>query len=132
MYRTVSNETMLDELANGEVGLLNKCVNADVLDAGMQKVADSEGALSVMNYPRSGFSFISFCTEDGPVASQNVRQAIAWCLDKDAMVEDYVRNYGMRVEGYYGIGQWMVELINGTIEAPITDAGVWLSISSSS
>lgn len=123
IFRTVTNDTMMEELANGDVDLLNKVVMADTIDSGMQLVSEGEGAYSMINYPRSGHSFISFCCEDGPVSSQNVRQAIAWCLDKDTMVADYVRNYGMRVEGYYGLGQWMVELINGTIEAPITDAG---------
>lgn len=123
VYRTVSNETMIEELKNGEVDLLNKCVNADALDAGMQLISESEGAYSVANYPRSGHSFISFSCEDGPVSSQSVRQAIAWCLDKDTVVSDYVRNYGMRVDGYYGIGQWMVGLLNGTIAAPIEELG---------
>ena len=50
--------------------------------------------------------------------SQAVRQAIASCLDKDALVTDYVGNYGMRTDGYYGLGQWMAQIVNGTMAAP--------------
>jgi len=30
-----------------------------------------------------------------------------------------VRNYGLKVDGYYGIGQWMYELVVGSMPAPI-------------
>lgn len=117
IYRTVSNETMMDELASGEVNLLNKCVNADAIDAGMQLTAD--GQYGVANYPRSGYSFVSFCCEQTAMSSQSVRQAIAHCMDKSTLVTDYVRNYGVAVDGYYGIGQWIYQLVSGTLAAPV-------------
>ena len=52
------------------------------------------------------------------MSSAAVRQAIASCLDKDALVTDYVGAYGLRADGYYGIGQWMVQLLNGTTIIP--------------
>ena len=30
-----------------------------------------------------------------------------------------MRNYGLRVDGYYGIGQWMYRLVEGTAEPPV-------------
>ena len=114
--KTVSNETMMEALSNGEVGLLNKCVNAAALDAGLALVAQGEAGVS--NYARSGYSFISYCCEQETVQSAAVRQAIAHCFDKDAFVSEYVRNYGMRVDGYYGIGQWMYQMVAGSLNAP--------------
>lgn len=52
---------MVDLLASGEVDLLHKCVSADVIAAGMELTANAP--VNVANYPRSGFSFISFCCE---------------------------------------------------------------------
>lgn len=121
IFRTVSNATMMQELESGEVDLLHKVTMADTLDAGMQLVNESEGAYSVANYPRSGFSFISFSCERAATQSQKVRQAIAYCFDKDHFVSDYVRNYGISVDGYYGIGQWMYELAVGSMPAPLED-----------
>ena len=111
VYKVVANDTMMDELANGNVDLLHKCVAADTIDAGL---ALGEDYTSV-SYPRSGFSFVSFNCEREIVASAAVRQAIAMCMDKDALVAEYVGAYGARVDGYYGLGQWMVQAINGTL-----------------
>lgn len=117
IFKHVSNETMIAQLQSGEIGLLNKCVNADSLDAGMKLV--SEGSASVNNYARTGLSFINFSCERPTVQSAKVRQAIAHCFDKDAFLAQYVRNYGLRVDGYYGIGQWMYRLVEGSVEPPV-------------
>lgn len=73
------------------------------------------------NYTRSGFSFMSFSCERAAVSSQAVRQAIAYCFDQDAAVADYVGNYGLAVHGYYGLGQWMFQLVNGTVAPPVEE-----------
>ena len=120
IFRVVSNETMLEELAAGEVGLLNKCVSADILQEGTRLALSTE-SLSFSNYTRNGMSFISFCCDNAPVDSVAVRQAIAMCLDKDGLVSDTVSTYGLRVDGYYGLGQWMYQLANGTQTYPVED-----------
>ena len=117
VYRTVSSDTMIAELESGEVDLLNKCVQADVIDAGLALTEDA--AYSASDYARSGYSFISFNCEQTAVSSQAVRQAIAYCLDKDALVSGYVGDYGAAVDGYYGLGQWIYQLVSGEIEAPV-------------
>lgn len=117
-FRHTTNETALDELRDGTLGLFNKVVNAETADNGRALVAEGPD-FSVTNYARSGFSFVSFCTERPTISSQAVRQAIAHCLDADAFVSDYVRNYGLRVYGYYGLGQWMFQLVAGTLTPPV-------------
>ena len=117
VYKLASNADMISQLESGEFGLLNKCVNAEALDAGMKLVAD--GGVAVSNYARTGFSFISFSCERPATQSASVRQAIAECYDKDGFISEYVRNYGLRVDGYYGIGQWMYRLVEGSTEPPV-------------
>jgi ABC-type transport system substrate-binding protein len=119
VYRTVTNDAMMDLLKSGAVDLLNKCVAADALDAGMQLAGDA--AFDMASYPRSGFSFISYCCEREAMSSQAVRQAIAHCLNKDALCADYVGRYGERVDGYYGIGQWMVQAVQSMDSLTIYD-----------
>ncbi len=125
VFKHVDNESMIAQLESGEIGLLNKCVNADALDAGMRLV--TTGAASVSNYARSGFSFISYNCERPAIQSLAVRQAIAHCFDKGSFITQYVRNYGLSVDGYYGIGQWMYQLVAGSlepaVEVPAEDAG---------
>lgn len=79
--------------------------------------------LNSSNYMRSGMAMLSFNCEKGPVQFEKVRQAIALCLDRDAFIEGYVGGYGTEVNGYYGIGQWMTQLVNGSITPPAEDPG---------
>ena len=123
--KVVQNETMIDAFAQGDYGLLNKCLSAEVLQEGTRLITSGD-RFEMTNYPRNGMSFISFCCERESVNSVAVRQAIAMCLDKDGLVNDTVANYGLRVDGYYGMGQWMYQLVDGThafpMEAPAADA----------
>ncbi len=115
----VTNENMAEQLASGAVGLVNKATQAETLDACMALARN--GVISVSNYARSGQSFISYSCELPATASLAVRQAIAHCLDKDVFIQQYVRNYGLRVDGYYGIGQWMYQWTAGTVTAPVEE-----------
>ena len=117
-FTQAENETMIEELAKGNFGLLNKGVEAKALQKGM-KLVSSGKTFGVSNYTRNGLSLISFCLEKETVADPAVRKAIALAFDKDAFVRDYVGNFGLRVDGYYGMGQWMVQLVNGTLAYPL-------------
>ena len=118
-YTAVENDSMMDQLAAGQVDLLDKVVRADNVQRGMEMFA--AGGYSTANYPRLGLSYISFACERPAMASQAVRQAIAWCVDRDAVTAEYTGNYGMRVDGYYGVGQWMYGVLNGTIVPPLEE-----------
>ncbi|MBQ4159162.1 MAG: hypothetical protein IJD86_13630, partial [Clostridia bacterium] len=91
------------------------------LDKGLDLVADENFAVS--NYPREGFGFISFNCETPIVSEAAVRQAVAYCFDKNEFVTDYLRNYGVRTDGYYGIGQWIYQMVEGVIDPPIAVPG---------
>ena len=51
-----------------------------------------------------------------------VRQAIAWCMDRKQMTQDYCSGNGLVVNGYYGIEQWEYLLITGLLEYPLVYA----------
>ena len=112
---------MIGELTGKNFGLLNKVTNTDTLMEGMRSINGSD-EYAMENYPRSGMSFVSFCCERNTVSSAAVRRAIAMCMDKDRLVSDYVGNFGLRVDGYYGMGQWMYQIINGSLPYPIAEA----------
>ena len=118
-FKTVSNETMMDQLASGELDLINKVVKADSIMNGIDLVG--QDLARMQSYARVGLSMMSFNCEKSTVKSMAVRQAIAYCLDKDGLVSSYVGNFGLRVDGYYGIGQWMYQVLNGTMEPPMEE-----------
>ena len=116
-YTLADNETMMGKLESGEFDLLNKVLKADSITKGLILVGG--GKTSMSNYPRTGLSYISFACEKPAVASTAVRQAIAYCMDREAIIREYSGNYGTRVDGYYGVGQWMYGIVTGTIAPPV-------------
>lgn len=113
----VTNENMISLLETGAVDLVNKVVVADSIAAGMELV--DTGEYSMSNYSRTGFSFVGFNCERDTVASVEVRKAITLCMDRDALINKAVRNFGVAVDGYYGIGQWIFQLVDGRISPPV-------------
>ena len=118
VFRSVDNDSMMTQLLAGDVDLINKAANAQALTEGMALIRDND-AFTMTNYTRSGLSFISFCTEKKTVSSAAVRQAVSYCLDKDVLVAAVVNNFGLRVDGWYGMGQWMYQIITGASPYPV-------------
>ena len=116
-YTIADNSDMMEKLQSGEFDLLNKVTAVSSITAGVSRIAS--GDVRMANYPRTGLAFTVFCAERPTVSSQNVRQAIAYCMDRDAIVMDYTGNYGLRVDGFFGVGQWMYGVVNGTIAPPV-------------
>lgn len=115
VFTLADNETMVDKLAAGEFDLLNKVTYKDCIDAGV--ALSTNGSHGLQTYPRTGQSYVAFCCERPAVQSKAVRQAIAHCMDKDRLIEGYAGRYGVRVDGYYGLGQWMYLIATGMQEA---------------
>ena len=108
---------MMEELQTGKLGLLNKVTDTQAIQQGIGAVGS--GAAGFINYPRLGLSYISFCCEKPALASTPVRQALAWCMDRDQLTRDYCQNFGMVVNGYYGIEQWEYLLVSGAMAYPV-------------
>ena len=122
IFKEANPDTMIEELMAGKYGLLTRTGVADEIQAGMQAIAE-DPRYGVTNYPRSGMSFIAFDPENPIFDSADLRKAIAYGIDKDAMTGDAVSNYGLRVDGYYGLGQWMYQLLSGTTAFPVAEPG---------
>ena len=114
VFRVANADTMVDELMRGEYGLLNKVSRADVIRDGAARAAGS-AEYTQSTYPRQGLSFITFNGTRPATADAAVRKAVALCLDKDTLTRDYVGEYGIKVDGYYGLGQWMYQIASGTL-----------------
>ncbi len=113
-------ETMIQDLGDGTLGLLNKVARADLLLEGMELTRRKSKQYTMSNYLRSGLSVIRFNENSPRVQEPAVRKAAAYCLDREAFVREYLGDYGMTVDGYYGIGQWMYRMTsgNGTYTPP--------------
>ena len=149
-FTLADNEDMVEKLAKGEFDALNKVTKATTINDALKLMSSrsflkteekedgileteyvSPNGYSMINYPRIGLSYIAFCCEQETVSSKAVRQAIAWCMDRDLLTRDYTGGYGLRVDGYYGLGQWMFGIVEGTLAYPVeqpedeNNAGAW-------
>lgn len=112
-FSYVKADRLINKLAAGELDLVVRCARNDQIQSGI--ALTSTGDFSYYAYSRNGLAYISFCAEKGATADVHVRQALAMCMDKAALQERYLGNYGLAIDGYYGIGQWMYLASNGTI-----------------
>lgn len=114
VIKTVSSDTMMNELESGSVDLLYGCSGGDTINAGLDLV--EEGKAADTTYMRNGYGQLQFDCSVFPTDSQNVRQAIAYCLDRNEFARQYTGGYGSVVHSFYGLAQWeyqdSVEWIN--------------------
>ena len=123
------NDTMIQKLADGELHLVNKVTYGPTIQQGMMGEAAREAGIKFQNYPRIGLSFLTFTYDWPTVHDKEVRQAIAWCMDRDLLTNEYCgysieetggqQSFGTRVDGYFGIEQWEYLLVTGQLDYPV-------------
>ncbi len=127
-FTVADNDTMIQKLADGELDLVNKITYGPTILEGMSRAG--EAGLSFSNYPRIGLSFLTFTYDWPTVHEKEVRQAIAWCMDRDLLTGEYcgvknpetgeiAQNFGLRVDGYFGIEQWEYLLVTRQVGWPV-------------
>ena len=128
------NDTMAEDLENGTLHLVNKAVYGPVIKeiTGMgsagneteeekaeEEEREDKEEILFQNYPRIGLAFLTFTYDWPTVHDKEVRQAIAWCMDRDRLTKDYCEGFGLVVNGYYGIEQWEYMICEGRLEFPV-------------
>ena len=114
-FTVADNDTIIEKIEAEEVHLVNKVTYRDTVAKGMAS------SLQRQFYPRIGLSFLTFTYEWPTVHDMEVRQAIAWCMDRQDLTNRYcATGMGMVMNGYFGLEQWEYLLLQGTIGYPIS------------
>lgn len=103
LVKRINEKLDVDYVISGDIDITTGVVEG----AKIQKAKANENAVSMVSYPRSGYGFLSFHTDFGPVAEKEVRHAVAYSIDRDKFVLDILEGYGKLVNGEYGLSQWM-------------------------
>jgi peptide/nickel transport system substrate-binding protein len=103
VVKLVSSDTMMNELESGSVDLLFESSGADTINAGLDLV--DEGKINYSTFFRNGYGKLQFDCSLFPTDSQNVRQAIAYCLDRNEFARQYSGGYAAVVHAAYGLAQ---------------------------
>ena len=132
-FVVADNDTMIQKLADGELHLVNKVTYGPTILQGMGMKMDEDpvakaakdAGIRFQNYPRIGLSFLTFTYDWPTVHDKEVRQAIAWCMDRDLLTAKYCgdtdtgMSFGTRVDGYFGIEQWEYLLVTRQLDYPV-------------
>ncbi len=121
---SIGADEQVPALADGTITVLNKASSLQTIEDGIA-ATNEDPMLTSTNYLRSGLGFIGFNAERQPMDDLSVRQAIAYLTDRQGMIAEAVGTYGLRTDGFYGLGQWMYQVLNGTmspIEPPTENA----------
>ena len=112
-FVVADNDTMIEQLEKGELHLVNKVTYGETVKEGLEK------GIKFQNYPRIGLSFLTFTYDWPTVHDMEVRQAIAWCMDRDLLGYKYCNGQSFRMDGYYGWEQWEYQLLMGYLDYPV-------------
>lgn len=115
VYKKVLEATEMDELKTGSVELLNGMATGDEINAGLDLV--QEGTVAYTSYDRSGYGKLQFACDFGPTQFVEVRQAVAYLLDRNDFAKTFTGGFGNVVNGAYGTAQWMYLEAGDELEA---------------
>ncbi len=107
ILKKITSATQIDDLKTGGVDIINKIGDGKTINAGMD-LTEGEG-FAYTDYPRAGYGKIAFSCDVGPTQFVEVRQALAYLLDRNDFAKQFTGGYGSVVNGPYGTAQWFYQ-----------------------
>ena len=117
---SMPSDEMVQAFREGKVTLLNKVSEWKAVAECLRMTTEDE-MLASANYARTGLSFLNFNTERKPLDDLAVRQAIAYLADRNTITFNALDGYGTKGMGYFGVGQWMYLILNGSVQYPVEE-----------
>lgn len=99
VYTKIIEETQLDQLKTGGIDVLSGITGGDATKAALEVVDDVN--FSEVHYQRAGYGKIQFDCDFGPTMFPEVRQAIAYLLNRTEFCQAFTGGYGVVVDGPY-------------------------------
>ncbi len=107
IYKKIISETQLEDLKAGGVDCLAAITGGAATDEAIAMADASNGGFVYTHYSRAGYGKMGFRADYGPVQFPEVRQAIAYCMDRATFAKNFTGGYGGVVDGPYYTGSWM-------------------------
>ena len=114
IIKTVTSDTRINELQAGTVDLLFEVSGGTEIEAGLDLV--DAGTAEKNTFFRYGYGKIQFDCSQFPTDSEKVRQAVAYCLDRNEFARQYSGGYATIVHAEYGLSQWEYQELKDWID----------------
>jgi extracellular solute-binding protein family 5 len=119
IIQVINPNIAVDLLENGDIDIWEDEMKGGRID--QMKAAEQAGKIGLGQFERNGFGNITFLTDRGSTKYKEVRQAIAYLLDRNEFVTNYAGGYGVVTNGYYGLSQWMYKERGADLETKLTN-----------
>ena len=119
ILQVINDNIAVDLLENGDIDVWEDENTGGKIDQ-MRKAAD-EGKIQIGSFERNGYGNITFLTDRGPTQHKEVRQAIAYLMDRNEFVASYAGGYGVVTNGMYGQSQWMYKERGADVEGEMVN-----------
>jgi len=107
VYKKIVSKTQLEDLKAGGLDVIAGITGGDETNEALALADSSDGKFVYSHYSRAGYGKLGFRADYGPVQFTEVRQAIAYCMDRAKFAKDFTGGYGGVVDGPYYTGAWM-------------------------
>ena len=107
VYKKIVSSTQLEDLKAGTLDVIGGITGGDETNEALALADGSEGKYVYTHYSRAGYGKLGFRADYGPAQFTEVRQAVAYCMDRAKFAKDLTGGYGGVVDGPYYSGSWM-------------------------
>ncbi len=107
VYKKVVAATQLEDFKAGGLDVIAAITGGAATDEALALADGSDGKYVYTHYSRAGYGKLGFRADYGPAQFQEVRQAIAYCMNRGQFAKDFTGGYGGVVDGPYYSGSWM-------------------------
>ena len=109
VFKRIISQTQLQDFQSGGVDVLAGVTGGTATDEALALVAANPDKYVATHYSRAGYGKLAFRCDLGPARFTEVRQAIAYCMDRATFAKDFTGGYGGVVDGPYYTGSWMYQ-----------------------
>ena len=107
VYKKIVTDTQIADFTSGNLDVIAGITGGNETNEAITLADESNGKYVYTHYSRAGYGKLGFRGDFGPVQFVEVRQAIAYCMDRATFAKDFTGGYGGVVDGPYYTGSWM-------------------------
>ena len=107
IYKKIVGDTQIADFTSGNLDVIAGITGGNQTNEAITLADNSNGKYVYTHYSRAGYGKLGFRGDFGPVQFVEVRQAIAYCMDRATFAKDFTGGFGGVVDGPYYTGSWM-------------------------